>query len=152
MTKKCERARRHDTILQYCNNNILSLCWHLNLSLSTLNNPKLVLHFSFCSQFRVCTDLRPLLSSLVLVHQKNIFISISRLDSSWYLSVFSSQNYGCLCSISTRQLELYYYSGEHSPTVQHIHKITQSSFIQWNNVNKLKNKVLPPYINSLATR
>ena len=35
----------------------------LNLSLNTSNNPKLVLHFSCSSSFRVCTNLRPLKSN-----------------------------------------------------------------------------------------
>ena len=86
--------------LWYCNNNIISVYWGLNLSLSTSINPWLVLHFLFSSSFRIYTNLWPSHSNqlniianftilyIVIVHQKNVFLFQNHTVHGTYLEIF----------------------------------------------------------------
>ena len=66
--------------------------------------------------------------------------------SSWWIV---RQCPNCLCGMNTRQMELLPWTARpDSPTYLQDCTI---SFIQLNDVNKLKNKVLPPHVNSLST-
>ena len=84
------------TSLQYCNDKILPLFWGLNFSLNTPNNLVLVVHFSYSSSFRVCTNWSPsklnqfsvirtlsLSCILWLLLMKIFSTSVSELYSSW---------------------------------------------------------------------